>query len=229
MKLQVFYTSNVLDPRNVAIMSTTGGRYAHVGLVFTLSEVELGAIYHLLPAGFLEDLRAFDDGLYRIYFESISTKDKRTGKTGVRGPYDFHRVIAWQNKGWNRLLFGRRRNARRLEIQDVPALPAERVPGILEECFQDVIRIRYAYLQILFNWRSARLGTAPRRRSRSRTKWTCVEFVVQKLRSIAIRWYDLGYTLFDEYVPSGHRGPGVYEMGRDQVREYRKRDKPAMV
>jgi len=204
MKLQAFYTTRFWDPVAFGIRSATAGAYSHVGPLFTASPEELQRFAYMLPAGFTESLPAWPNHRHRIYFESIGVRDKRTGKTGARGPYDFERVVRWAQVAPRR---------RALLIQDLPHMDTAETENAFKQCIWAVREIRYAHLQIARNWLGLRLGRGIPLRRRSPGRWTCVEMLVRILPPrIAVPVLRLGDILYDEYCPSGMRGPGVWEM-----------------
>jgi len=221
--IQAIFTGNLLDPVNLAIMTATGGYgKAHAAVAFTAHkheflnwlEEELIQLYaeglnevaervEQLITTALDVVVPWPEGHCRVYFESIGKRDKLSGKTGVRGPYDLRRVCAWQAK---------HPKVRRLELVNLPDVRPEEVPRAFRRCCRAVPTVKYAFLQLVQNWKGVRLklGIAPRRRSPDH--WHCVETFVRVMREWALRNARLGDVLFDEYVPAGKRGFGLYDM-----------------
>jgi len=205
MKIQLFYTADLWSPITWFILSASGGKYSHTGLLFTATNeewIELCKRYEMFRAS---GIRACTDGSYRFYFESKSSKDKRTGKTGVRGPYPFKKLAAWQH----------RRSYRRLEIQNLP-LEGEGIWKVIERLVWAVAHIKYAYRQIWQNWMQLRWGRGTPLRKRERDRWTCSETDVRTLRegfpNFVLDVLQLGDINYEEYPPSSSKGAGLYEL-----------------
>jgi hypothetical protein len=215
MKAQLVYTADTRAISSWAICRASGGRLSHVLIMFTVHPDELRIIKPFCPPGAIEDILDEQPGdKVRLYFESISKIDERTGKTGVRGPYSFNRVVAWRTEGAYTWL-GHPRNSRTIEIQELPFITSEQAQIMMRLASNKVSRIEYAKVQIFRNWLGYRFGRGVPLNRRSRTRWTCVEFAVWLIAQVhcawAIKHLDLGYILFDEYCPSGRRGPGLFE------------------
>jgi hypothetical protein len=199
MKLQVFFTGNVLNLASLGIMSVTRGRYSHCGLLFTADKGEYDT-YVKVPCG-KRGIRPWNGGKYRFYFESWHDKDPYTHKTGVRGPIDFSKITDWVAES---------RKTRRLDICDVPSMSQLEILQTLQTCCTSVLKIKYAYYQLWRNWLLMRWGKGIPLSKRSPRKWTCSEFVVRALpEKMQVQHMMLGTYLYDEYAPSGIRGPSV--------------------
>jgi len=211
MKLQLFYTADG-SLVNRLILSATRGEFAHVGILLTMTREDWERLQEIAKAFgmdyWVRILPRDPDGQYRCYFESCLGKDDRTGKTGVRGPYPFLRLSGWYQT--NPL-------SHKLHIQDVP-LAEEEIWSVVPMMFRAVKEIHYAKMQLWHNWLGQRLGRGIALRSRSKDKWTCVEFAARVITAaspvFAAKYLELGDVLFDELAPScGRKGkPGLFEM-----------------
>lgn len=204
MKVEYFYSTIEYNPVSWSIRSATKGDYSHTGQKYTASPLELVRTPVLMSPDDLKRLHKDDDGLIRFYMESIATKDKITGKTGVRGPYPWSKLEEWEAK-----------NKRRKVITQPLPLTSKQSAIMCHNALEAIWLIEYAHVQIMRNWSGYRLGRGVPLRRRSRLKWTCVEFNVRMLSAVdaamAVEALDLGDILYDEYCPSGKRGPGLYE------------------
>jgi len=205
MKIQAFYTADMMSLISLAIMSAARGRFAHTGLLFTATQdewEELCKEHSMLKSS---AVRSGSDGHFRFYFESVSKRDKITGKTGARGPYPFSKLADWKGAS----------SHRRLDIQDIP-LCDKGAQRAVKRAIWAVPRIKYAYKQIWRNWLELRWGEGTPLRKRAEDRWTCVEFNVECIASAsaryAIKQLRLGRLLFVEYAPSSSRGPGLHEL-----------------
>lgn len=211
MKLQLFYTADSTII-NRMILSATRGQFAHVGILLTMTEADwfrMRGIARTFNLHFWVQILPRDpDGNRRCYFESILGTDDRTHKTGVRGPYPFLRLSGWYQEAPER---------RKLHLQDVP-LAEEEIWSVVPMMFKAVQEIHYAKMQLWHNWLGQRLGRGIAVRSRSRDRWTCVEFAARVITAaspaLAAEYLALGDVLFDELAPScGRKGkPGLFEM-----------------
>jgi len=213
MRLEMFLSMNRKAWISRLIARVTGGEGSHVGLLFTLTAKEWEDV---ICRGWVKpwvatDVAAWPDGLYRVYFESLLKVDKWTGKTGMRGPLDWRRLVEWRKMDpWRR----------EVDLQPIPNLSEAQMSAVFLRCAQAVGKITYPNAQIRQNWLGARLRIAPRPGRRSEAEWTCSEMVVQVLFGAAPgwarRWLRVGTLwLCDEYAPSssGRRHvPGVWEM-----------------
>jgi len=214
---------------SLTIQSASKGKWSHTLPLWTAHPDEMREIMSgVCESQIIEDMIR-EDGTDRVrfYLESISKKDSRTGKTGVRGPYLFSRVLEWQREG-HYMWLGKQCNHRRIMIQELPVTSDQAAIALRLACRMVPI-IKYAHVQIIQNWLGFRFGRGIPLNRRSRKKMTCVEFFVWLLAHIipdwVIKYLDLGYIGFDEYCPSGTRGPGVYDMienGRKKERKERK-------
>lgn len=203
MKLQGLFTTDKHSIISIAILTSTGGEYSHCGLLYTCNPFEflkLKTIYSYID---WREIEQEPDGNYRFYFESISKKDERTGKTGVRGPYSFSKLLDWR----------RASKSRHLMLVDINCKNIEAAIPIL---YNATKKIRYAPYQIWRNWLALRWGKGVPFKKRSSRRWTCSEAIVLITSIIdpayAVRVFRLGHWLFDEYSPSSCKGGGVYEM-----------------
>ena len=225
MKVQCFAQAQLWHPRHKmaalvsgGIRSATSGDFSHVGFLFTLSDADILKLSLDVPSQTIARLEAIDkapDGLCRALFEFISTENKRTHKSGVTGPLAWSERTAWHSAGayWRK---GKKRYTRRLELADLPLSEAQTREALIIAC-NATEQIKYAHLQIIRNWLGYRLGRGVPLRRRSRTKWTCCEFVARVLCLVDPRFclaLNIGDVLYDEIAPSSRSGraPGLWEM-----------------
>lgn len=141
-----------------------------------------------------------------IYFESHYKKDPKTGKTGVRGPMLYSRVLQWRDA-----------NPEKHIIYEQPWLPleSEAVLEIFKFLSAAVIDIEYAPAQILRNYACQRLGVTVRfGRHASDDRWTCSEMVARALVHANLEFLSilgLGEITYDDMVPSSPKSGGLYE------------------
>ena len=213
MRAELFYTADFLNPINLVICGVQRGQYAHVGVMFTMSPEEWDALCDAIsfPAALRPEIMEWPGGLYRVYFESIAKKDQRTQKNGVRGPYDFRRVTEWQQS---------KPKTRRLDIQLIDCSEAESILAF-NRLWCAVPIIKYASWQIVQNAMGLwfHRGVAPKGISEHR--WTCVETPARVFRRHAVDNWKLGDVRYDEYVVSGKRGAGLWELNQPW-RQYRR-------
>ena len=204
MKAQAFYTASQ-DFVNRTIIRVAKALYAHIGLLFTATEEEFEKLKEMLPAFHWDEITPCPDGLYRFFFESIWKKDKRTGKTGVRGPYPFRKLARWKGVS----------TKRKLHIQDLPLTSDEAIDMIPFLC-NAVIEIKYARKQLYFNWKQMRFGMGIALKKRTPKHWTCIETMLMAIAyvnpALAISVLKIGHYLFEEIPPSHSDGWGFYEM-----------------
>lgn len=173
--VQIFmgYTNDRKSFGNWCIRTGTGGTYAHALIMFQ-----------------------YDDGS-RAYYESISSVDPVTGKTGVRGPIPAGRIPDWENRDSKN---------RSYLIQEVEGLTQEEIIEAEEFLKEAVPKITYAKLQILQNVRSlltGRMGSAKRVSPR---KWTCSETAFRCLPCRVRDYLGIGNFLYDMITPAGKFG-----------------------
>jgi len=202
MKVQSFFTADTISPISIPILTSTGGEYAHVGLLFTVGYIEFLRLKSKYPCVLWHGVEKDPTGMVRFYFESRSTKDERTGKTGVRGPYPFKKLLDWESDSKHH----------KLELADMDVKNVEDMIPLLHRSTKN---ITYAFHQIWQNWMSFRWGRGVPWVKRSRTKWTCSETVVRICAIVdgdfACNTLKLGSHLFVEYAPSSSKGGGIYE------------------
>lgn len=223
MKAQVFVQAQLWSAKHkaawavsAAIRSASKGAFSHIGILFTASPNEIARIAKLLPDNAADRLRRISpsthDGKVRFYYESIATKTN--GKTGPTGPHPFLKKAIWHLQGLTKRR-GKTKNSRRLEIADLH-LTQDQIERMIILATQATQDIKYAHLQIGFNWLGYRLGRGIPLRRRSRRKYTCCEFIMRLLGWVASTYTNhnlgLGDFLYDEYSPSGTRGIGVWEL-----------------
>jgi len=203
MKLQAFFTSEDSLLGNI-IKRATGGQYMHVGLLFTTNEETLERMKCAYPDLPWQEVAADPAGKVRFYFESSWSKDKHTGKTGVRGPYSIEKLLNWKN----------RHKSRHVEIEDI------KVNGNVFNAIlllQEARRaIHYAHWQLYQNFKMFKFNKGISLNKRSRRKWTCSETVVRIIHILDANFardrFEIGEYIYDEYAPSSVKGPGIYEM-----------------
>ena len=178
LKIRYGFTADTLSLPTWAINRATGGKYSHCFIIFY-------------------------NGTRPFYFESIATKDKKTGKTGVRGPYELRKVEDWALKSHRRLL----------------VYPNDGyLPLTTEECdkaytmlCEAVHEIHYAHLQIVSNWFQQRLKTSLRFGAGSRKRWTCSETATRVIPPRLWHHFQLQDYNADAVVPSGSKGVSVLD------------------
>lgn len=207
MKLQAFFTADLRSVISIPILRTTGGEYAHVGLLFTCGFEEFLRVKASQSFIDWHGIGIGPDGQYRFYFESIHAKDERTGKNGVRGPYSFTKILAWEMQSEHH----------KLDILDINC---NNIGGMIPFLYKATQDINYARYQIWRNWLSFRLGYGIPVQARSREKWTCSETVVRTVREFdrdyAVDVFDIGEYLLEEYPPSSSGGLGIYELIKER-------------
>ncbi len=204
MKAQAFFTANTRSLISLPIMSSTGGKYAHTGILFTCSYHDLLVLQVNNPSVDWSDIPTDTDGKCRFFFESVSKKDKVTKKSGVRGPYPLHVLCKWVHRS---------PKTHKFELVDINCLNVEDMIPFLVTATH---RIQYAYRQIWRNWLTFRWKKGTPLAKRSALKWTCSETVARTIAHVdpkfAIRVLRIGSYIWDEYAPSSKKGPGIYEL-----------------
>lgn len=185
--LRYGYTAIHWNPASWSIRSATGGLFSHTFPIFVM-----------------------EDGSWE-YFESLSTLDRRTGKTGVRGPYPISKVEKWADSSNRRILD--------LSQPGIP-LSSEELQLAYQYAVWATLMIRYAHLQIASNWMLTRTGLSIVRPGRSEHRWTCSEFAARLLSvnpALAVSVFDIGNNSWNDVMPSGRRGVGLYESVNDYL------------
>lgn len=171
MKLAIVHTSSWL-PHAVGIKLVTGGKFNHSLIRF---EYTCGR---------------------REYFESYWRKDHETGKTGVRGPVAWEKLVQWKSES----------KRRRFIVQEMPYTP-EQCEKAREFLIDAKWTIRYPLFQLWQNFKSNILGFGHPRWARSKDKWTCSECVARVWRELdpdaVLRHLRIGEITFDQVGPSG--------------------------
>jgi len=212
MKVQAFYTAG---PGFISrtIIRIAQALFAHIGLLFTATKEEFEKLKKILPDFHWDEIHPDGNGNYRFFFESIWKKDERTGKTGVRGPYPFLKLIRWKGVEQNKTL----------ELQDLP-LSSEQAFDMIPFLCNAVIEIKYAPRQLYFNWQGIRLGVGIPFKKRTPNKWTCIETVTRVIAYVApefaIMILKMGEFTYEEIPPSSKSKtvPGFFEI----IERYRK-------
>jgi hypothetical protein len=201
MRVEAFFTTVKWSVVSIPIRTSTGGTYSHTGFVFACGEREYLRLKASYPSIDWSEIEQDDDKKFRFYFESIAKKDKFTGKSGVRGPYAYQKLVDWQAK---------KPKKRKLCVVPVNCKNVARMIPLLMSARKS---IKYAFGQIWYNWLSFRWGKAPSIKHRSKLKWTCCETVIRIIRLVdpeyACDVFLLGEYTYDEYAPDSKKGPDV--------------------
>lgn len=191
-------TTEKYNPLSIAIRIITKGQYSHTALGFRIDVEgmsELKEFYGmLLPADFDTVLPQDSTQWPIFYFESILKKDKRTGRSGVRGPYWTSKIQEWSaSKPGN--IFA---------VDDIADIPESDTWQSLEKAFRMVGKYDYDLMQLFMNYRGIARGVGIPCARRNKDKVTCSEFASVCL---PVWWMalhaDLGYVLYEEYPPDG--------------------------
>jgi hypothetical protein len=139
----------------------------------------------------------------RVAFETKAANDELLGKSGLRGPFPSADLYAWKNRqARTRQIVAHSLTVSQKEADTIYFWLLTRVP-----------RIRYAGLQLLSLAINTMFKTVITRRQTDPHRWTCSETIARALplyyRDVALH---VGEYRFDEYMPSGTHGPGLYEM-----------------
>lgn len=183
MKIALCNTLNLSSPHGPVIVRVTGAQFGNHSL-----------------------LRILEDSGTEIYFESHWKRDPQTGKTGMRGPMLYDRVLQWRDANPTKHIV--------FEQAWLPLTDEEiyKVIAFLAAATHD---IKYAHSQLLRNYLVHRLHFSVRfGRHASGMAWTCSEAVARAL--VHVRWeiaryLGLGEITLDDLVPSSPRRGGLYE------------------
>lgn len=170
MKMRIGYTADHSEMITKVICHVTGGPASHCFPIFDLEDGEI------------------------VYFESISKKDKITGKTGVRGPYNIDNVHDWQRD---------KPASRTIEVSDYLPFNNAECQNAYKIYLDAVPKIHYAYVQCANNWVERRFRVYCHIGSRGKARWNCSETVVRGMPSRVWKYFQLLDSRADEIVPSG--------------------------
>lgn len=204
MKAQAFFTANTRSLVSLPIMSSTGGKYAHTGILFTCNYHDFLVLQVNNPSVDWSDIPTDTDGKCRFYFESVSKKDVITKKSGVRGPLPLNKLCKWHHRS---------PKTHKFMLLDIHCCNQEDMIPFLITATSD---IKYAFRQIWRNWLTFRWNKGTPLSKRSADKWTCSETVARTVAhadpKYAIRVLKVGKFLYDDYAPSSPKGAGIYEL-----------------
>jgi hypothetical protein len=204
MKAQAFFTADTRSLISLPIMSSTGGKYAHTGILFTCSSHEFLVLQVNNPDVDWSNIPTTVDNKCRFYFESVSRKDAITKKSGVRGPYPLHQICKWHHEN---------PKTHKFELLNINC---DNIDSMIPFLITATREIKYAYGQIWRNWLTFRWRKGTPLHKRSSDKWTCSETVARTVAhadgKFAVRVLKLGEFLFDDYAPSSSKGAGLYEL-----------------
>ena len=134
------------------------------------------------------------------YYESIWKMEN--GKTGVRGPIPLKNLLLWAEKSPQHVL----------KLQEPLKLNAAEVAKAEKIARESAVNIKYAPIQLLRNELYLRLGLRLKFGRKASTKrFTCSEFAARILPPRLWPNLEIGDVLWDDIVPSGSRGIGLYE------------------
>lgn len=184
MRMRIGYTTDSTEILTKAICHVTGGPFSHTLPIFEESKGQ------------------------PFYFESISKKDKKTGKTGLRGPYPIGNIRDWREEKPASRLF---------EITPyLPLTDAECREAYNLYCW-GVHEIKYAYVQCLNNWIERRFRIYCHIGRRGHKRWNCSETVVRGMPSRLWKYFRLQDARADEIVPSGANLISVRECVKEMI------------
>lgn len=210
MKLETVYTHHSGFSRDGiasgAIRIATRGDHSHVLALFTLTLQELDDALEdgIIPAAAYPFIKPWPGNEFQIYYESHWHKDPRTGKSGVRGPYDYRKLTSWHAEDSKH---------HHITHCSLPFMTQAETRLALLIASAAVGIKRYAKTQIASNLLGFAIGRGIPHYRRSRDRWTCSETIARLLPArIQMNALDAGYLLFDEIAPSSRKRAGLKEL-----------------
>jgi len=173
MKMGYGYSADASEAVTKAICHVTGGPFSHCFIVF------------------------YDDNGPAFYFESISKKDKSTGKDGLRGPIPIERLYEWRDK---------KPASRMVELSGVVPYTEDEVDAVYKFLCEHVHDVYYSRLNCFNNWVERRLHIYMHCtwfKRKDRVYWHCSQTCMNTVPDRFWSCFNMLKSKDSEVVPSG--------------------------